>query len=40
MIGNLLKKMFGTQNERVLERIAPLVRRINELEAQVQALPD
>jgi preprotein translocase subunit SecA len=40
MIGNLLKKMFGTQNERVLERIGPFVQRINELEAQVQALPD
>ena len=40
MIENLLKKVFGTQNERVLERIAPLVRRINELEPQVSALPD
>src|SRR5512134_2940886 len=40
MIENLLKKMFGTQNERVLERIAPLVRRVNELEPQVSALPD
>ena len=36
----ILKKMFGTQNERVLERIAPLVRRINELERQATALPD
>jgi len=40
MIGNLLKKMFGTQNERVLERIGPVVRRINELEPQASALPD
>jgi preprotein translocase subunit SecA len=40
MIENLLKKMFGTQNERVLERIAPLVRRINELEPDASALPD
>ena len=36
----ILKKMFGTQNERVLERIVPLVRRINELEQQTMALPD
>ncbi|HZW35598.1 MAG: preprotein translocase subunit SecA [Deltaproteobacteria bacterium] len=40
MIENLLKKMFGTQNERVLERIAHVVRRINELEPQAAALPD
>jgi preprotein translocase subunit SecA len=40
MIENLLKKMFGTQNERVLERIAPLVHQINEREPQVSALPD
>ena len=40
MIENLLKKVFGTQNERVLERIAPFVRRINELEPQAAALPD
>ncbi len=40
MIGNILKRVFGTQNERVLERIAPIVRRVNELEPQVAALPD
>ncbi|PWB61302.1 MAG: preprotein translocase subunit SecA, partial [Deltaproteobacteria bacterium] len=40
MIENLLKKMFGTQNERVLERIGHVVRRINELEPQAAALPD
>jgi preprotein translocase subunit SecA len=40
MLTGILKKMFGTQNERVLERIAPTVRRINELEQQVSALPD
>ncbi|HSL92721.1 MAG TPA: preprotein translocase subunit SecA, partial [Candidatus Limnocylindrales bacterium] len=40
MITNLLKKMFGTQNERVLERIGPIVRRVNELEPQISALPD
>ncbi len=40
MIGNFLKKMFGTQNQRVLERIDPLVRRINELESKTAELPD
>ncbi len=40
MLTGILKKMFGTQNERVLERIVPLVRRINELERQTMALPD
>jgi preprotein translocase subunit SecA len=40
MLTGILKKMFGTQNERVLERIAPLVRRINELEQETMALPD
>jgi preprotein translocase subunit SecA len=40
MLTGILKKMFGTQNERVLERVAPLVRRINELEQQTMALPD
>ncbi len=40
MIGNLLKKMFGTQNERVLERIEPIVARVNALEPQISALPD
>jgi preprotein translocase subunit SecA len=40
MIGNLLKKMFGTQNERVLERIGPIVARVNALEPKISALPD
>src|SRR3972149_4783435 len=40
MFTNLLKKMFGTQNERVLERIGPIVARVNALEPQISALPD
>jgi len=40
MIGNLLKKVFGTQNERTLARIRPIVDRINALEAAVADLPD
>jgi preprotein translocase subunit SecA len=40
MIGKLLKKVFGTQNERTLERIRPIVARVNDLEAAVRDLPD
>ncbi|MGE5283919.1 MAG: DEAD/DEAH box helicase, partial [Actinomycetota bacterium] len=40
MLGNLLKKMFGTQNERILDRIRPTVERVNALEASVASLPD
>ncbi|MGE5246772.1 MAG: preprotein translocase subunit SecA, partial [Verrucomicrobiota bacterium] len=40
MISNLLKKVFGTQNERTLNRIRPVVERINALEADVSGLPD
>lgn len=40
MIGALLKKVFGTQNERNLRRIAPLVDAINQLEPTVRTLSD
>jgi preprotein translocase subunit SecA len=40
MIDNLLKKVFGTQNERTLSRIRPIVDQINSLEPSVSALPD
>ncbi len=40
MIAKLLAKIFGTQNERELRRLTPLVHRINELEASMQALSD
>ncbi len=40
MIGNIFKKVFGTQNERTLSRIRPIVDRINSLEASVSSLPD
>jgi len=40
MLGNFLKKMFGTQNERILDRIRPTVDRINALESSVSTLPD
>src|SRR5512141_2775907 len=40
MLGNFLKKMFGTQNERILDRIRPTVDRVNELESSVHSLTD
>jgi preprotein translocase subunit SecA len=40
MIGNLLKKLVGTKNEREIKRIQPIVERINSLEASTQALSD
>ncbi|MCL5966017.1 MAG: preprotein translocase subunit SecA [Deltaproteobacteria bacterium] len=40
MIGDLLKKVFGTQNERTLDRIRPIVDRVNSLEAGLVDLPD
>ena len=40
MLENLFKKMFGTHNERVLDRIRPIVDRVNTLEPMVANLPD
>ena len=40
MIGQLLAKVIGTQNERELKRLAPRVAAINALEPQIQALGD
>jgi preprotein translocase subunit SecA len=40
MVGNLLAKVFGTQNDRDLKRLRPLVERIGELESGVRALSD
>ncbi len=33
MLGTLLAKVIGTQNERELKRLRPLVERVNALEA-------
>ncbi len=38
-MANLLTRLFGSANERVLKRLWPVVRRINELEPAMQALP-
>ena len=40
MIAKILAKIFGTQNERELCRLTPLVHRINELEPSVYDLMD
>ena len=40
MISLLLKKIFGTQNERELKRIGPIVDRVNSFEPQIQSLSD
>jgi preprotein translocase subunit SecA len=40
MLQNVLTKIFGSKNERVLKQIKPLISRINELEKSIQALDD
>jgi preprotein translocase subunit SecA len=40
MLGELLAKVFGTQNERELKRLWPLVAEINAREAAIRALSD
>ena len=40
MFGNILKKMFGSQNDRVLKELQALVDKINTLEARMQPLTD
>ena len=40
MIGEVLKKIFGSQNERNLKRIAPIVDEINGFEPAIRRLSD
>src|SRR5919106_1262300 len=40
MVTQLLAKVFGTQNDRELKRLRPLVERVNALEPSIQALSD
>jgi preprotein translocase subunit SecA len=40
MINTLLGKIIGTQNERELKRLRPLVAQINDLESSVTSLTD
>ena len=40
MIGDFLKKIFGSKNERELKRLQPIVWKINSLEPEIQAMSD
>ena len=40
MLGQLLAKVIGTQNDRELKRLMPLVAKINDLEPGIESLPD
>ncbi len=40
MLSGIAKKVFGTRNDRLVKRLQRQVTRINELEAEVQALDD
>ncbi|TNF49341.1 preprotein translocase subunit SecA, partial [bacterium] len=40
MFNSIGKKLFGSQNERELKRVAPIVQRVGELEGSVSALDD
>ncbi len=40
MIGAVLKKIFGSQNERNLKRIVPLVDEVNQFEQAIEKLSD
>jgi len=40
MLGNLIKKVFGSKNERELKRLWPIVDKINAMEPQMAALSD
>ncbi|MBW1896689.1 MAG: hypothetical protein JRI47_06495 [Deltaproteobacteria bacterium] len=40
MIGNVLKKVFGSKNEREINKLSPMVGQINALEPDMQALSD
>src|SRR5215212_371406 len=40
MVSWILKKILGSKNTRELKRLAPVVRRINELDEQFKSLSD
>ncbi|MEO5741851.1 MAG: hypothetical protein ABIS29_14785, partial [Vicinamibacterales bacterium] len=40
MLGTLLAKVIGTQNERELKRLRPLVDQVGALEASIKPLSD
>ena len=40
MLGNLLKKIFGSRNDRMIKQYTEIVRTINEMEPAMAALSD
>ena len=40
MLDTILAKVFGTQNERELKKVRPIVETINALEPSIQGLTD
>src|SRR5579859_7393848 len=40
MIGFIIKKLFGSKNDREVKRLRPMVAQINALEEELQKLPD
>jgi len=40
MLGNVLKKVFGSKNERELNKLKPIVEQVNALEPEMQVLSD
>jgi preprotein translocase subunit SecA len=40
VINAVISKVFGTSNERAIKRLLPIVKQVNELEAEMQALTD
>jgi preprotein translocase subunit SecA len=40
MLGDVVKKVVGSKNERDLKKIQPLIERINSLEPQIYPLSD
>jgi preprotein translocase subunit SecA len=40
MIGAIARKVFGTQNSRYIKKLQPIVKRINELEPELEKLSD
>src|SRR5437773_5560174 len=40
MLGLIIKKIIGSKNDREVKKLRPLVTKINEIEASLQAIPD
>lgn len=40
MLNNLLKKVFGSKNDREVKRLQPIVEKINSLEPRMKSLSD